>query len=200
VTEKTLQHILECGLLPEADAGLLTQMSLALSAPQRCGSASVLIHPGSGSRRKRWALSGFLELAAQIKAHRMNPAFVIGPAESDLLPELELCGATIHRPADGLDLLALLRSAAAYVGNDSGVSHLAAWVGLACVVIFGPSDPVHWRPIGRSVEIVQPSLDCRPCFETMSANCAEEGCLARITVQEVTAAFHRAAATRPNPG
>ena len=43
---------------------------------------------------------------------------------------------------------AIARLAAAFVGNDSGVSHLAAAVGTPGVVIFGPTDPARWRPLG----------------------------------------------------
>ena len=160
-------------------------------SPGRTGSTTVLIHPGAGSPRKRWSPEGFLALAAHIKARGLCPEFLIGPAEQDLLPELERCGAVVHRPADSLDLLARLRSAAAYVGNDSGVSHLAAWTGLACVVIFGPTDPARWRPWGRSVEIVQPPLECTPCFETALENCAAADCLARIALEDVLEAFQR---------
>lgn len=198
VAEGALRHILECGLLPEPGAAGLRRMPPVPSSPQGCGLARVLIHPGAGSPRKRWRLSGFLELAQRIQRYRMRPAFVIGPAETDLFSRLEMCGATIYRPGDILDLTALLRSAAVYIGNDSGVSHLAAWLGLACVVIFGPSDPMRWRPMGRSVEVVRPSLDCSPCFETAGENCADEGCLTRITVQDVEAAFERAAAAGGN--
>ena len=43
---------------------------------------------------------------------------------------------------------ALARLAMAFVGNDSGAAHLAAAVGASGVVIFGPTDPVRWRPLG----------------------------------------------------
>ena len=127
----------------------------------------------------------------QLAALRLRPEFVIGPAEQDLLPELARRTAVIHRPHDGVELLALLRSAAAYIGNDSGVSHLAAWAGLPSVVTFGPTDPMRWRPRGSWVEIVQPPLDCRPCFETAAENCATADCLGRITPGNVVEAFQR---------
>jgi heptosyltransferase-2 len=40
-----------------------------------------------------------------------------------------------------------------YVGNDSGISHLAAAMGVPSVVLFGPTSPVHWAPLGARVEI-----------------------------------------------
>jgi ADP-heptose:LPS heptosyltransferase len=196
IAEHTLHCIQECGWLPEfKDAILKATPSHGSAAAPGEGEASktVLIHPGAGSPRKRWPLPGFLELTAQINARQLKPAFVIGPVEQDLLPELERHGATLHLTGDSLKLLALLRSAAAYIGNDSGVSHLAAWVGLPCVVIFGPSDPVRWRPWGGRVEIVQPTLECTPCFEIAAANCAAADCLAAIHPGDVMQAFQRVA-------
>jgi len=166
-------------------------------ATQRQGSKTILLHPGAGSPRKRWPLSRFLGLAAQIKARRFNPEFVIGPAEQDLLSELERHGATVHRPLDSRDLLDLFHPAAAYVGNDSGASHLAAWAGLPSVAIFGPTDPVRWRPLGSAVEVVRPPLDCRPCFEEEVANCASENCLAATMPEDVLGALERVICVSP---
>jgi ADP-heptose:LPS heptosyltransferase len=191
VTEHALEHIRRCGLLPDPDR-TFPETALSASLPtEKSPSKTVLIHPGAGSPRKRWPLSNFREVALQLAALRLSPEFVIGPAEQDLLPELARRAAVIHRPHDGVELAALLRSAAAYIGNDSGVSHLAAWTGLPSVVIFGPTDPVRWRPRGSSVEIVPPPLDCRPCFETAAENCAAADCLGRITPGEVMGAFQR---------
>jgi ADP-heptose:LPS heptosyltransferase len=191
VSEHALEHIRGCGLLPE-QGGALPETAPSAAAPvEKSRSKTVLIHPGAGSPRKRWPLSGFRDVAVRLEALRLSPEFVIGPAEQDLLPELAHANATVHRPVGSLDLLALLRSAAAYIGNDSGVSHLAAWAGLPSVVIFGPTDPVRWRPRGDSVEIVQPPLDCMPCFETAAENCAAADCLARITPGDVLEALKK---------
>jgi ADP-heptose:LPS heptosyltransferase len=191
VTGYALEQVRGCGLLPEAEAAILEAGHPPGSPADKTGGTTVWIHPGAGSPRKRWPLADFLELAARIQARGLNPQFVIGPAEPDLLPGLERHGAAVHRPGDSLALLALLRSATAFVGNDSGVSHLAAWIGLPCVVIFGPTDPARWRPWGRSVEIVQPPMECTPCFETEPENCPAADCLDRIGVEDVLQAFER---------
>jgi ADP-heptose:LPS heptosyltransferase len=150
-----------------------------------------LLHPGAGSPRKRWPLEGFLEIADHSDRNGQRPLFVIGPAEDDLVAPLKKRPQKLHRPAGSLELLALLRTASAYIGNDSGVSHLAAWTGLPSVVVFGPTDPVRWRPRGRLVEIVRPPLDCMPCFETAAENCSAADCLARVTPRDVMEAFQR---------
>lgn len=191
VSEHVLRHLLECGLLPETDAGILAPSSEAAPRPKDAESTVTLLHPGAGSLRKRWPLIGFLEVAGRLESQGEAPQFVIGPAEEDLVPRLEKQAPKLHRPGDLLELLALLRSAGGYIGNDSGVSHLAAWVGLASVVIFGPSDPVRWRPLGRSVHIVQPPFACTPCFETANANCSATDCLTQISPGDVLEAFQR---------
>jgi len=112
------------------------------------------------------------------------------------LAPIEKTALKFHRPADSLELLTLLRSASAYIGNDSGVSHLSAWAGLPSVVIFGPTDPLRWAPRGRRVQVVQPPLDCRPCFETAADSCAAADCLARITSEHVLVACQRIARDR----
>ncbi|MBI5578962.1 MAG: glycosyltransferase family 9 protein [Deltaproteobacteria bacterium] len=196
VTEHALEHIRGCGLLPERERTLPETVPFTAPPVEKNRSKTVLIHPGAGSRRKRWPLSGFWDVARQLGDLRLSPEFVIGPAEQDLLPGLARREATVHRPGGSIELLALLRSAAAYIGNDSGASHLAAWAQLPSVVIFGPTDPMRWRPRGRSVEIVQPPLDCVPCFETAAENCAAADCLARITPGNVMEAFQRVVRTR----
>jgi heptosyltransferase III len=196
VAEHALEHIRKCGLLPEQEHTLPETAPSAAPPVEKSRSQTVLIHPGAGSPRKRWPLSGFRDVAVQLEALRLSPEFVIGPAEQDLLPELARRAAAVHRPGDCMELLDLLRSAAAYIGNDSGASHLAAWAGLPSVVIFGPTDPVRWRPRGSSVAIVQAPLDCRPCFETAAENCAASDCLARITPANVMEAFQRVASRR----
>lgn len=196
VTEHALERIRECGLLPERGPTLPQTAVSVASLAENSRSKAVLIHPGAGSPRKRWPLAGFQDVAAQLHARELNPEFVIGPAEQDLLPELARRNTAVHRPTGTLDLLARLRSAAAYIGNDSGVSHLAAWAGAPSVVIFGPTDPARWRPRGDAVAVVQPPLDCRPCFETATENCAAADCLARVTPGDVMEAFQRVVRSR----
>ena len=79
-----------------------------------------------------------------IEADGLKPEFVLGPAERDLAEELQLANRTLHVLDGLLDLLYLYDSADAYISNDSGASHLAAYCGLPTTVIFGPADPQRW--------------------------------------------------------
>lgn len=121
------------------------------------GGKIVALHPGSGSRRKNWAPAKFLELAIQVRQEGLGqPVFLLGEAESECAPLLH--DGTPPIPCiEGIGLLELagfLRACDAYVGNDSGVTHLAAALGLPVVGLFGPTDPAVWAPRGDNVRIV----------------------------------------------
>jgi ADP-heptose:LPS heptosyltransferase len=124
--------------------------TLGLSAPElpdlwRPASDQVILHPGSGSLAKCWP--HFRQLAYRLK----SPAFLIGPAERDFdsgsyprYEDLTLCEAS--------DLLSRAR---AFVGNDSGITHLAGYLGCPTLALFGPTDPAVWGPVGRRIRILQ---------------------------------------------
>jgi ADP-heptose:LPS heptosyltransferase len=107
-----------------------------------------VIHPFSGSARKNWPLDRFRKLAARLP---MPVRWCAGPEES-------LEGAT--RFDDLYDLGRWLAGARLYIGNDSGITHLASAVGTPVVAIFGPTDPEVWAPRGDRVCVVSAgSLD-----------------------------------------
>jgi len=78
-----------------------------------------------------------------------------------------------------------LSRAAGFLGNDSGLSHLAAFVGQSTVTIFGPSDHRRWCPIGPRVIAVIPESSCPPCFEIDNNNCDTMDCFNNISVDNV---------------
>ena len=116
------------------------------------------IHPFSGSPRKNWPLERFQELASGLS---MPVRWCAGP-EDPPLPN------AVH--IDNLyDLAQWLASARLYIGNDSGITHLAAAVGAAVVAIFGPTDPAIWAPRGPRVEIVRGPLDSLSTRDVLAA-------------------------------
>ena len=62
---------------------------------------------------------------------------------------------------DLYELACWLRSARVYIGNDSGIAHLAAAVGTPVIALFGPTDPDVWAPRGsrvlRPLESIKPA-------------------------------------------
>jgi len=98
-----------------------------------------VIHPFSGSPRKNWPLERFRQ-AASILERRMPVSWCAGPEE-------ELDGAV--RFPDLRGLARWLAAASVYIGNDSGISHLAAACGVPVIAMFGPTDARVWAPRGR---------------------------------------------------
>jgi len=107
----------------------------------------LMLLPGSGSRAKNWPVESFVELARRLSPE-LRSLCVLGPAEAGLASVFRAAGI---ETVDGLELgvvAALATQAAAFLGNDSGVSHLAAAAGAPGVALFGPTDPSRWRPLG----------------------------------------------------
>jgi ADP-heptose:LPS heptosyltransferase len=103
-----------------------------------------VIHPFSGSPAKNWPMEQYRELAVQLQS-RCPVKWCAGPEE-------ELAGAV--RFADLYELACWLTAAQVYIGNDSGISHLAAATGIPTVALFIGSNPQVWSPRGPNVKIV----------------------------------------------
>ena len=101
--------------------------------------AFAVIHPFASSPSKRWPLVKFREVARLLK---MPVRWCAGPEEP-------LKDAV--RIENLYELGCWLAGARLYIGNDSGISHLAAAVGTPTIVIFGPTDPAVWAPRGSRV-------------------------------------------------
>jgi ADP-heptose:LPS heptosyltransferase len=112
------------------------------------------VHPGSGSPGKTWPAARFASLLDALGAERF--LVVEGPADAEAAAALRARGgATTARDLPARVLGAALARAAAYVGNDSGVTHLAAACGAPTVALYGPTDPGVWSPVGPRVAIVR---------------------------------------------
>lgn len=193
VTAYAMQNLTRCGLIPPEYKDLKRfhrRQSDEKKFRSRRDRKKILLHPGSGSKRKRWPVKQFKHTGSLLTADGLKTEFVLGPAEEDLLAELQDQNRKIHRLFDLIDLVELFQTAGGYIGNDSGASHLAAFLGLPTLVIFGPADPLRWKPNGPHVAIVRPDLPCRACFETESSNCDEPQCLEQITPAAVIHAFY----------
>lgn len=141
------------------------QVGLALLWPQdaRCGTwrpepgGAVVLAPGSGGRAKCWPSVRWLELAAGLAAFG-RVAVVVGPVEVErddprTWPWPVPVSFLVHEAV--VVLGGDLARAQAFVGNDSGTTHLAAMTGLPTVALFGPSDPAVFAPNGPRVEVVR---------------------------------------------
>jgi len=116
-----------------------------------------LLLPGSGSAQKNWPAVKFAELARRLQP-RIAAAIALGPAEAASAPSFAQTGCAILTHLELGELAGIAASASLFVGNDSGVSHLAAAAGAPGIALFGATDPARWRPLGQSVRV----LRCTP--------------------------------------
>ena len=144
------------------------------------------LHPGAGSISKRWPLQNFRELAARIIQSESQLLAIEGPAEQGAFREMTLglqAAAVVAAKTLPLGALAAALSwCAAFVGNDSGIAHLAAALGVPSVVLFGPTSPEQWAPHGKRVRILRTILGCRACERQDGS---EHTCMAPLSVDSV---------------
>jgi heptosyltransferase-3 len=141
------------------------------------------VHPGSGSPAKNWPLDRFTATAGRLSPGRPW-LLVLGPAEHDVIAP---AGAVVARGWPLRTLGAALARAGLFLGNDSGVAHIAAACGTRTLALFGPTDPAQWAPVGRFVATLR----------------APTGRVADLEIDEVLAAaeeLDRSAGSPERPG
>jgi ADP-heptose:LPS heptosyltransferase len=126
---------------------------IALTAKDR-----IVIHPGAGKEANRWPVERFLDLARKLKDSNKQIVTILGETEiekwpADVMAQFEQFG-EVHRPATLLELLHEIASASLFIGNDSGPGHLAGFIGVRTISLFGPSDPLRWKPLGPRVQVI----------------------------------------------
>jgi hypothetical protein len=131
--------------------GLEVAAPFRLALPGIAPARDVVIHPGSGGVTKNWPLERFEELAGSLEDRGRHVTWCVGPAEQDL----NLASDVDLIVRDRLvELAGELAAARLYVGNDSGITHLAAATGCPTLAVFGPTDPTIWAPRGDRVAVV----------------------------------------------
>lgn len=170
--------IYETELLPELDlsgearaAGRKRLQALGVKGKP------VVVHPGSGSLTKTWPVARFVDIVRRLQAQGQEVVLVLGEADTEAAAALalELPDPPRLQNVTLVELAATLAESARFIGNDSGITHLAAAVGLPVTALFGPSDATTWAPRGRGgVTVVN----------------APEGELERLTAETVWAALH----------
>jgi len=108
----------------------------------------VVIHPGSGGGYKNWPWERFEALAAELGKRGRAVTWSFGPAEHEFPKP---ANGVLLRTESLVDLAHELAGARLFVGNDGGITHLAAAVGCPTLALFGPTDPRVWAPLGDHV-------------------------------------------------
>jgi ADP-heptose:LPS heptosyltransferase len=151
------------------------------------GKQVIALAPGSGSLQKNWPASSFRAVAEWWRRRRGGAVMVLlGPVEEETgdytalwRGGVRVCGLNLGQ------LAALLARSDLYLGNDSGVSHLAAAVGVVSLVLFGPSSVDQWAPRGNNVTVFSQNVECAPCAAPAMKSCPHRRCLTTLGPESI---------------
>jgi len=141
-------------------ADQVPRLSLVVEEAAQPTGSMIALHPGSGSERKNWPEARWKELLFGLANDKsLNLLLVGGEAEGEQLEKYaELLPADRVRVARNVPLKELarqLKDCAGFIGHDSGITHLAAAVGLPTLALWADTSVSIWRPLGNNVVILQ---------------------------------------------
>ena len=150
----------------------------------------IIMHPGAGSHRKRWPAERFAALGASLVRRGLQVVLIEGPADAEVAAQVqEHAGLPfpVLRDLDTRRLAAALAEAWCFVGNDSGVTHLAGAVGTPTLALFGPTDPASWAPLGNARVLRRCRAQAVRRGQIMV--CDDPSCMEAISVDDVLSAL-----------
>ncbi|HVG37944.1 MAG TPA: glycosyltransferase family 9 protein [Pyrinomonadaceae bacterium] len=154
-----------------------------------------LLHPAAAFASKQWAAENFARIAEHLETRGLRVVALAAHHEAALLGELQAETRIKLLTLTGLSLpevTALARRARLFVGNDSGVAHIAAAVGAPSVVVFGSSNVAHWRPWATApAVVVREEMPCAPCPGYTCAEYDAPECIRRVSVERVRGAVDK---------
>jgi lipopolysaccharide heptosyltransferase III len=176
-------------------AAAVVEQRLGNEAGLTSGQPFALIHPAAAFDTKTWAAENFARVVEHLAARGLAVVAVAAPGEEKVIDEVR---AHSRAPLAGFtdlslpELTALAARSKLFVGNDSGVAHVAAAVRVPQVVVFGSSNVAHWRPwTAAPAEVVREEMPCAPCPGYTCAEFDAPECIRRVPAERVVAAVER---------
>ncbi|MDA1000643.1 MAG: glycosyltransferase family 9 protein [bacterium] len=156
------------------------------------GAPLLVVHPAAGWVTKQWAPGRYAALGdAWREMTRGRVLITWGPGEEhlakvvgDAMKETPL----LAPPTSVRELAALIRRVSVFAGGDTGPLHLAAALGIRCLALIGPTDPVRNGPWGEGHAVLHENLSCSRCY---GRKCPDIECLDRLAVPRAVAALAR---------
>lgn len=159
------------------------------------GRGFALVHPAAAFDTKTWAAENFARVVEHLSERGLAAVAVAGPGEGKVIEELRSHARAPLVSFTDLslpELTALSSLSRLFVGNDSGVAHVAAAVNVPQVVVFGSSNVAHWSPWTRAPsEVVREEMPCAPCPGYTCSEFDAPECIRRVPVSRVTLAVER---------
>ncbi len=154
-----------------------------------------LFHPTSAFETKQWATGNFARIAEFLFEKGLQTIAVATKSERGVLEKLRETSDVPIAIFDDLtlpEITALASKAKIFVGNDSGIAHIAAAVETPTVIVFGSSNINHWQPwTNARHEIVFEKMPCQPCAGYFCKEFAEPECIKRVSVENVIEAIEK---------
>ena len=176
--------------IPPEDAAFAHRWLRQAGVPD--GARLVAISPGARSHIKRWTSAGFAAVADRLIADTHCHVLLTGESSerevvASVTARMRQPGAHVAAGATTLgQLAALLQQCRLLITNDSATMHVAAYLGVPVVAVFGPTDPRKYAPRGPHDRVIQRPLHCVPC-EASRCRFHHE-CMDETTPEEVFAA------------
>jgi predicted lipopolysaccharide heptosyltransferase III len=181
----------QLAITPSAEASVVRRLQAAGLQNEKF----VVIHPATAFATKQWASEKFARVADALAARGLAVVVLTARTETGIANEVQKHASAPTLALTDLSLpeiTALLAKARLFVGNDSGIAHMAAAVKTPSVVIFGSSNIAHWSPWAQApAEVVFEPLDCQPCHGYFCEKFEEPECIKRVPVERVMAATER---------
>ncbi|HMJ25503.1 MAG TPA: glycosyltransferase family 9 protein [Pyrinomonadaceae bacterium] len=186
---------------PPTQLGVTDQSQLAVAEKLRAAGFEdqdkpfAVLHPAAAFDTKQWATENFARIAEDVTARGLIPVAIVSPNQTQIVESLKQQTSSQVIGLSDLSLpevTALTSRAHLFVGNDSGIAHIAAAAGAPCVVIFGSSNVAHWRPWTTNPnEVVREEMPCQPCHGYFCAEFDKPECILRVPVERVVGAIDR---------
>lgn len=172
------------------------------------GRRRVLIHPGAGVQARRWTPEKFAALADALAERYDAEVMFLGgrtnqmsinakarsESEEDEVGSILALARRKHLSAAGRDntrvMALLLEQSDLFIGCNSGPAHLSGQLGCRTLVLWGPSDPQEWSPVGPEIALAMEvkGLECYPCSPK---GCEEPVCMWNLEVDHALVAIER---------
>lgn len=150
-----------------------------------------VLQPEARTATMRWPAENFAEVARWLREKHGITSIVNLSASGLQAPQVRAAlesVAIVPEPLDLRELIALISGARLFIGNDSGPVHLAAAAGTPAVVIYGPTNPVQWRPWQCEHRLVTTGAEFEAVRGDKIVPTSEPRAISSISVDEVRAA------------
>lgn len=135
-----------------------------LIPPSARAGSEILVHTGAGQPVRVWPLNRYRNLIARLRQNNYRVQVVCDPDQESWWAETGEKGLAIPRTV--AELLALVDRAGAFIGNDSGPGHLAAFSGVPTFTLFGPQLPEWFAPLHPASDWIEgKACPYKPCSD-----------------------------------